>query len=207
MFNFITRKLNKKGNDGPIIENPNLPPKLIFLDIDGVLNNANSSVFELCVIEDELVNLLKEIVDKTGAKIVLSTTWRYTKETRQMVNDSLIKNQVPIYINCTPNFGINRTDEILCWLKENTNFKCPDNPEFNVLSSEQSINQNDLPLTELKLSTNLLDVKFIVLDDLDLTKDGNNFSYIGDRFILVDRKVGLTIDNVNLAIKLLNNIL
>ena len=203
MFNFITRKLNKKGNDEPIIENANLPPKLIFLDIDGVLNNANSSVFELCVIEDELVNLLKEIVDKTGAKIVLSTTWRYTKETRQMVNDCLIKNQVPLYINCTPNFGTNRTDEILCWLNENTNFACPD----NILSSEQSRNQNDLPLTELKLSTKLSNIKFIVLDDLDLTKDGNNFSYIGDRFILVDRTVGLTKDNVELAIKLLNDIL
>lgn len=47
--------------------------KIIFLDIDGVLNYENSK----SKIEDEKVELLKEIVDRTGAEIVLSSDWRY----------------------------------------------------------------------------------------------------------------------------------
>lgn len=46
--------------------------KIIFLDIDGVLNYENSK----SKVEDEKVKLLKEIVDRTGAKIVLSSDWR-----------------------------------------------------------------------------------------------------------------------------------
>lgn len=46
--------------------------KIIFLDIDGVLNYENSK----SKVEEEKVKLLKEIVDKTGAEIVLSSDWR-----------------------------------------------------------------------------------------------------------------------------------
>lgn len=47
--------------------------KIIFLDIDGVLNYENSKN----KVEEEKVKLLKEIVDRTGAEIVLSSDWRY----------------------------------------------------------------------------------------------------------------------------------
>ena len=53
--------------------------KVIFLDIDGVLNSISCKVkiegFDF--VEDEKVALLKEIIDLTGAKVVLSSTWRY----------------------------------------------------------------------------------------------------------------------------------
>ena len=52
--------------------------RIIFLDIDGVLNNEDTE--DRCGyyigIEDAKVELLKQIVDETGAKIVLSSTWR-----------------------------------------------------------------------------------------------------------------------------------
>ena len=55
--------------------------KVIFLDVDGVLNSQQ--LFEKCeddqlisVDEDNIKNL-KTIVDATGAKIVLSSSWRY----------------------------------------------------------------------------------------------------------------------------------
>lgn len=52
--------------------------KLIFLDIDGVLNNDSTKVsFEgYTFVDDDKIILLKEILDQTGAKIVLSSTWR-----------------------------------------------------------------------------------------------------------------------------------
>lgn len=47
--------------------------KIIFLDIDGVLNYENSK----SKVEEEKVKLLKEIVGRTDAEIVLSSDWRY----------------------------------------------------------------------------------------------------------------------------------
>ena len=54
--------------------------KIIFLDIDGVLNSSKyepktiNNQFRF--IDETRMPLLKEIVDKTGAQIVLSSTWR-----------------------------------------------------------------------------------------------------------------------------------
>ena len=52
--------------------------KIIFLDIDGVLNNLyTKETFQGFVfLEDEKILLLKEIIEKTKAEIVLSSTWR-----------------------------------------------------------------------------------------------------------------------------------
>lgn len=50
--------------------------KIIFLDVYGVLVHANYSNKENLHIDEEKVKILKEIVDKTDAKIVLSSTWK-----------------------------------------------------------------------------------------------------------------------------------
>lgn len=53
--------------------------KVIFLDIDGVVNcNSTKEMFNGYIfVEDRKVEMIKQIVDATGAKIVLSSTWRY----------------------------------------------------------------------------------------------------------------------------------
>lgn len=57
-------------------DNPGI--KIVFLDVDGVLNS--SSTKDTCGkyvgIEDEKVELLKKLVDETGARIVLVSTWK-----------------------------------------------------------------------------------------------------------------------------------
>lgn len=52
--------------------------KIIFLDIDGVLNylGCKARVKSCLGIEDEKLALLKQLVDTTGAKIVLVSTWK-----------------------------------------------------------------------------------------------------------------------------------
>ena len=55
--------------------------KYIFLDIDGVLNSMdwfeqNKYTKGYTEINPGKVKLLKEIVDRTDAKIILSSTWR-----------------------------------------------------------------------------------------------------------------------------------
>ena len=53
--------------------------KILFLDVDGVLNNNLTRTITFdgwCFVDDYLVKRLKRIIDATGAKIVLSSTWR-----------------------------------------------------------------------------------------------------------------------------------
>jgi hypothetical protein len=53
--------------------------KLIFLDIDGVLNcpkTPNPRSFPY-VIDDRLLARFRQLLERTGASVVLSSTWRY----------------------------------------------------------------------------------------------------------------------------------
>ena len=52
--------------------------KVIFLDIDGVLN-CRFTKGEVCgfvFVMDSKIELLKQLIEETGARIVLSSTWR-----------------------------------------------------------------------------------------------------------------------------------
>lgn len=53
--------------------------KIIFLDIDGVVNcweTKERAPSKVIGVEQRLISHIKEIVDATGAKLVLSSTWR-----------------------------------------------------------------------------------------------------------------------------------
>ena len=57
--------------------------KIIFCDVDGVLNNARTtgrSPGGYKGVSDELIRKLKRIVEKTDARIVLSSDWRLVKD-------------------------------------------------------------------------------------------------------------------------------
>ena len=53
--------------------------KVIFLDVDGVLNfdGCKEKIGGVYFVNDNRIKLLKEIVETTGAKLVLSSDWRY----------------------------------------------------------------------------------------------------------------------------------
>ncbi len=53
--------------------------KVIFLDVDGVLNNRHTRVTTSdgwCFVDDHLVTRLKRLLNLSGARLVLSSTWR-----------------------------------------------------------------------------------------------------------------------------------
>lgn len=105
--------------------------KVIFLDIDGVLNSReydrHRNWNELTNIDETRMPLVKEIVEKTGAKIVLSSTWRdgwneneaLCDEDGRYINDIFKKFNLSIYSK-TPDFGLAavRRDEVAAWLQE-----------------------------------------------------------------------------------------
>ena len=52
--------------------------KVIFLDIDGVLNDESTKSFKKKIFVEEIrVKRLKDIVQATQAKIVMSSSWRH----------------------------------------------------------------------------------------------------------------------------------
>ena len=64
--------------------------KVIFLDVDGVLN-SDRTLYESISLEDDLILNLKEIVNKTKAKIILSSSWRLSTEAVATLMDKLDK--------------------------------------------------------------------------------------------------------------------
>ena len=66
--------------------------KVIFLDIDGVLNSEkflNNNKGQ--VVDRERVSILKSIVDKTGAVIVMSSGWRLWFDDNMLPQDGYSK--------------------------------------------------------------------------------------------------------------------
>lgn len=185
------------GNTVPI-------QRLIFLDIDGVLNNADSDTTEKYVIEEDLIERLKKIVDSVpGCAIVLSSTWRYKLFSREKVKEIFASHKIPLYISCTP-YGSNRVDEIGCWLGTNTDFpvseSCKDSM-LNYFSEEFTVKEYILE-KQLKGLEN-----FIVIDDTNLVRERREFTPIlSERFVHVNQITGLSEEDVVKSIHLLRMI-
>lgn len=99
--------------------------KVIFLDIDGVLNLCYEGRDEYgSLFHPHLVDNLKRLIDETGAKIVISSTWRFSGLVimREMWDKRGLPGEV---IGITPNFmrkygtTLCRGKEIDSYLEEN----------------------------------------------------------------------------------------
>ncbi len=101
--------------------------KVIFLDVDGVLNCEGSKSKCGCYvgIDDKKVKLLRQIVEETGAVLVLSSTWkdgweRVDKENQDASADYLdrkLKRERLKIFDKTVDEGENRGEGILNWMK------------------------------------------------------------------------------------------
>ncbi len=112
--------------------------KIIFLDFDGVLNSdryIRDCGHTGVVIDPSKMKLLKKIVDNTGAKIVLTTSWKehWDKEPEKCdlsgehINRIFAQYGLKIY-DKTPVIRPDRENEIGKWLENN-----PETENFVVL--------------------------------------------------------------------------
>lgn len=104
--------------------------KVIFLDLDGVLNSRaydrTRNWEELTYIDETRLSLVKEITDATGAVIVFTSTWRVDwdkdpskrDEDGRYIADTFALYGLEIH-DKTPDRGLDadRGDEIREWLK------------------------------------------------------------------------------------------
>ena len=168
--------------------------KIIFLDIDGVLNTKETYdniykrgglLFDEVPIDKFRLEYLKTIIDETGAKIVLSSSFRYffMKEGDKLVPTSLkgsklsnifLKYGIEIY-DITPTNGNIREDEIKMWLANH-----PDVEEFIIMDDDPTIFKD--------LSSNLIQTSRVRQNYLS--------SFMKDSFGLCERHIFEIIDRL-----------
>jgi len=110
--------------------------KVLFLDIDGVLNchNTPQSSAGWIGIDPEMLSQLKKIIVDTGVEIVLSSSWRIPENWREELK--LAGCPIPILDRTPFHKGLtSRGSEIKAWLDEHpgvTKFAClDDNTDFH----------------------------------------------------------------------------
>lgn len=173
--------------------------KVIFLDIDGVLNTSETfkireeihdktGIWEI-EIDEFRVEYLKRIIDETGAKVVLSSTW---KKDFENVNGKIIpihekgegllnilnKHGIELYDILKKGYDISREDLITIWLNEH-----PDVESFIIIDDET---------THLKRFIGKELIKTSILEDGVMLKN-------------MDDCIGLCADHIPIAIKKLNS--
>jgi len=121
--------------------------KVIFLDIDGVLNcnkTPNPRGFPY-IVDKKLLARFKKLLQRTGAKVVLSSTWRCDP-----VGLFAARHYgVPFVGTCPDKPKKSRRGELLAWLKAH-----PKVTRFIVLDDEDD-DLDDLPLFQPSASTGL----------------------------------------------------
>lgn len=161
--------------------------KIIFLDVDGVLNHATfyrnrkidqkqqEQTYPLCEIDPVCVGYLSSLVEQTGAKVVISSYWRNGRTIQEMQNILNYHGFTGEIIDFTPvlrNDECLRGNEILKWVKDNK----------ELIGSEYHNYYN-----------------YVILDD-----DSDMLYWQKDNFILVDSFIGITPQTVFKAKQILN---
>lgn len=124
--------------------------KYLFIDIDGVLNDPGcwSKRPEHKAINPALVARLRALVEATGAKCVLSSTWRFAYSLERTLEALAVNGWPDVrdhFVGETPVcHDRTRGYEIVAWLKENGD---PGNMAFAVLDD---CTQSDSPEFEFR---------------------------------------------------------
>ena len=116
--------------------------KIIFLDFDGVMDNAKYDIYlnkhnlsekdEFGVLFDpDCIAALAQIIEQTGAKIVISSSWKDFM-TKEEIDQMWQKRQLPgEVIDVTPSTSRHRGDEIAAWLN-----LCPNKCQYVILDDQ-----------------------------------------------------------------------
>ena len=174
--------------------------KILFLDIDGVMNgyedvwdehvddedNQQEEVEEYLFKQDK-VNRLKEILKQTKCKIVLSTTWRRTEAAKKQLKEDFIKQGIEwndIYIGDTPILDYHYVD----------------------LDQEDDLCQRTF---EIDSYLKAIEERYIVdrwcaVDDMRLDYGKRSGDIIDGHFVMTDGSTGITDTDVLAIVKILN---
>lgn len=162
--------------------------KVIFLDFDGVITTLESG-WNLC---PKKIELLGRIIDKTNAKIVISSSWRRNTldDTLKFISGGSIHSKDNPFPYCDKVVGITDRMYAFSWNDEINN-RTGKRPTY-LLPRGVEI-QRYLELNK--------DIKqYVILDDMT-----DMLYWHKDNFVKTDSYNGLSEQDVELAIKILNN--
>ena len=133
------------------------PMKVIFLDFDGVMDTAYYGHIlgkeDLpchdefgAVFDTNCVGYLKEIIEKTGADIVVTSSWKSLMTYRDILNMWKQRGLPGYVIDATPSSSgcRHRGDKIDAWLKE-----CKEDCQYVILDDIDESNFNEHQLSRL----------------------------------------------------------
>ena len=175
--------------------------KVIFLDCDGVLN-SDRTLYESTSLEDDLILNLKELVEKTGAKIILSSSWRTNPQAIRILMNKLDKFDLHLSgMTCEgvdlvfiKAMGFKPTNK---YLDDRFGFELSENKEPN----KKYKMTFDRGAEILQWLCDHDDCNYVILDDdaFDIKP------YFKNKVIIkTSYKTGLTKENVEKAIQILN---
>ena len=100
--------------------NDEKPKKVVFLDMDGVVNRLGvpCEAGDSQYIDKQLYVRLQQIIERTGAKVVLSSSWKDFPDYYNFLKDFFRCDDIEI-IDKTPALASGRSSEIRRWLEEN----------------------------------------------------------------------------------------
>lgn len=106
--------------------------KILFLDIDGVLNSAQTfeDKHRHDAIDTTMVERINKVVEQTECKIVISSTWRILWTLGELSHILRLHGLRDVVIGETPDLG-RRDVEILAWLEEH-----PEVQQFAVVDDD-----------------------------------------------------------------------
>lgn len=164
--------------------------KVIFLDVDGVLNSVKT-VWDNESLETDLIHNLADIVKETGAKIILTSSWRMSPSALSHLMDALMWFDLSIS-GCTQE-GVYMRDF------KHTRFEGI-TPTKRYLDSDVFTYDRGAEIAMWLLQHDFDVEKFVILDDDDI--DIKN--WFTDKLVKTDFSKGLTWIDAAKAIKMLS---
>ena len=167
--------------------------KYIFLDFDGVITTLKSRYN----LDKSKCDLIQRIIDKTGAKIVVTSSWRYS--TVEETKSSLTK--IDDRVTFTPRWVddiVGVTIRAFQYLdKSKIHLDTPRGVEIKQWIDTHIHSDNGHNYLYKQVGK---DFEYIILDD-----DSDMLLEHSNHFIKTDAYEGITEDQVELAIKILNH--
>lgn len=94
--------------------------KLLFLDVDGVLNSERDLKEQgWQALGKDKLDLLMEIVTESHCDIVLSSSWRFFGDAVEKLNKALTERGLTLFGKTPELRAVGRAKEILKWINEN----------------------------------------------------------------------------------------
>jgi hypothetical protein len=163
--------------------------KIIFLDIDGVIATPEFVKDGMWALNPNKQKLLGEILEKTNAQIVLSSSWR-----KHTLKDTITFMENEGFLFCNKLIGV--TIRAYHYIERGIHLSIPRGVEIKQWLDTNTHSNNGKNYKRKILG---VDYQYVILDD-----DSDMLLEHKDNFIKTDSLIGLTQEDVEKAIEILN---